>query len=452
MGHHARKLAAIVAVLALSAVLAPGADASTALVRVETPSDASSFSSTVPRQAVTLGVAAVTKAGRTCEADTAAAALSAAIGDAAWEATDTGSALKITKLKGLASPTSAAPSWSWATFVDQHYVADPCHATVPDTSEVLFFPACTVRTGVQGSCFTGGPLYPKVNGGTPYPTKPVLVGGDNTFVSVWIDEDAFDPAAVTTSIGPSTDSVLTTDEGYSATSNDAQRQGIAVIRLAAWGDHKLRVTENGKVPGRVDVCATDGADGFCGTVKPDFTPFDVNANPSPCATNGHDGFCGTTDTSGPIAHITNIAQKQVFKKKKGPGQLKGTIETDPNGVKDVKLRLTRVTTSRVLIKATKKKAKKASAAKAKKKAKKRYRTVKRCSVWDDSTALLETATCGKKGKWFQGELSDLRDAFTYGFAMTLPNGVYTLEVLASDENGYPDVATPGRSVVTFTVS
>jgi hypothetical protein len=88
---------------------------------------------------------------------------------------------------------------------------------------------------------------------------------------------------------------------------------------------------------------------------------------------------------------------------------------------------------------------------AKKKAKKRYRTVKRCSVWDDGTALLETAKCGVKPKWFQGELSDLRNEFTYSFALTLPAGAYTLEVLATDENGYPDAVTPGRNVVTFTV-
>jgi hypothetical protein len=332
-------------------------------------------------------------------------------------------------------------------------------APVPDGSEVLVFPSCTAPPANPNLCFTGGPLYIKVSGGTPYPTQPSAVGGNRTFVSIGVVEDVFNPNTGATTIGPSTDSLVSTDEGGPAVmSNDPERLGIAFVRFTEWGNHAIRATETGKVPGRANVCATDGQDGFCGTSKPDFNAFVVEQFPSTCATNGHDGFCGTTDTSGPVTHVTNITHKRTFKKKKGPGQLAGTIDVDPNGVKDVQVRLTRVTKGRVAIKAKKKKRSSSKAksravtAKAKKKPKKRYKTVKRCTAWDDSTALLEPAKCGTKyGKWFPAELNDLRNGFTYTFGMTMPNGSYTLEVLAADENGAKDVAAPGRNVLTFTV-
>jgi hypothetical protein len=461
MALRARTLAVSVAALFSLVMGVQAAGATQALVRVELPENQSQFASFVNRQAVTVGVAPLTKAGRTCAADSAAAALSAAIGDVNWEATDNGAGLTIGKLKNVtapaapANPPGAKATWTWATFVDQHYVADPCTASVPDGSEVLFFPACATRTGAQLTCFTGGPLYVKVNEGTPYPTKPFAVGGGQTFVSIWVVEDPFDPNTGQTSIEPSTNSVITTDEGYSAPSNDAERRGIAVVRFTEWGDHALRATEVGKVPGRAAVCATDGADGYCGTTKPDFNAFDVGLYASPCTTNGRDGFCGTTDTSGPVSHITNVVDQQKFKKKKGPGQIVGSLDPDPNAVKDVKLRLTRVVTTRVAIKAKKKKSKASRSAVAsakKKKAKTRYRTVKRCTAWDDGTALLETAKCGTRyGKWFPAELNDLRNAFTYSFALTLPAGSYVLEVVATDENGFKDATAAGRNVLSFTV-
>jgi hypothetical protein len=283
-------------------------------------------------------------------------------------------------------------------------------------------------------------------GGTPYPTSPTVVGGNLTPVSIWVIEDDYNaPANTTTKVGvPFTDGSVATDEGGKpAPTNDSLHTGMAVVSFTNWGDHAIRATGAGRVPARGNVCTSDGQDGFCGTVKPDFNPF--VEPPSPCATNGHDGLCGTIDTLGPATHVTNITDKKVFKTKKGPGQVKGTIDTDPNGVGGVRLRLTRVTTSKVLIKAKK--------SKSNKKAKKRYKTVKRCTTWNDATALLATAKCGTKyGKWFKADLNDLRNEFSYSFAMTLPKGTYTLEVSATDEDGHLDPPTSGRNVLTFAVN
>src|SRR3954470_12361063 len=429
MGHHLRKLAVLGAVSALS-VAGPiaSAHATTAMVRVETPATASSFTAFVDRQRVTLGTDPIAKAGATCLPDSPVAALTAAIGLAAWDATYDPAAtpaFRITEIRGVKVPATIPPAtnptWRWSSFVSTMYQADPCTTSIPDGNEALFAPSCLDATRVQAACFIGGPLLMQIGTASPLEIAPVNVAGHDTPVSVQVFESPFTPSPTGGTQGNfagSSDSVVSTDEGVSALSKDDHRDGFAVIHFNNYGNHTIRATENGKIPVRANVCATDGQDGFCGTTMPDANPF--VPPPSPCATNGHDGFCGTIDTSGPVAHVTNIAHKQVFKKAKGPGQVKGTLDVDPNGVGKVKLRLTRTSPKRVRI-AARKKARKssASAAAKKKKAKVRYKTVKRCTAWDDTTALLETAKCGAKyGKWFEGDLTDLRDGFSYSFAMT----------------------------------
>jgi hypothetical protein len=436
MGHHARTLTAICAVITLSAAAAPSAHAVTGALRIETPRYRDSFDTTfVNRTSVPVGATPVIKAGQSCAPDSPAAAISAVVGDVNWDGAWDGSALTATKIRGLA-PESSSPTWTWTAYVDENPVTDLCQTHVPNGSETLLFPHClNPATTTSPNCFAGEPLYLQL---LPYPwsqVDPITVPASRAPVSVRVFENH----------GPSNDSTVNTDEGPPVTTADPHGEGVAVLAFTQPGPHTILATEAGKVPARLLVCATNGGDGYCGTTKEAFNPFDVNATPSPCTTNGRDGFCGTDDTTGPVTHVTNIAHKQKFKKKKGPGLVKGTIELDPNRVGAVKLRLTRVTTSRVLIKPKKKSAKA-------KKTKKRYRTVKRCTTWDNGTALLETAKCGTKyGKWFDADLTDLRDAFSYDFAMKLPAGAYTLEVVATDENGFKDPPAAGRNVLTFTV-
>ena len=456
MGHHARTLLAAIAVLAATLLVSDAALAAPALVRVETPGTQSSFQAFVNRTAVdTAGPLPVTDPTTpanfaTCGDDSAVAALTAAVGAGNVTYAVAGDeTVSVTSIKGLTAPVGG--DWTWTAFADSHLVKDLCHGSVPAGTEVLFFPGCPTATTPQASCFTGGALYMRIGTDGLYPTAPYSVPVakapvESTIIAAWTDG----------SIKPTVEASVTTDEGYRTTSNDPHKEGLATLAFTEAGPHIVRALQPGWVPVRAPVCATDGKDGFCGTTR--FVPpdFDANNFPSPCTTNGHDGFCGTDDTSGPAAHVTNIRNKQVFKKKKGPGQVKGTLDLDPNGVGDVKLRLTRVVTTKVAIKAkkAKKKAHKsaATAAKAKKKAKVRYRTVKTCTTWNDATALLTTAKCGTKyGKWFVADLSDLRNEFSYSFALTLPHGTYTLEVSATDENGSKDAPAPGRNVLVFTV-
>jgi hypothetical protein len=443
MDHHARTLAAVVAVLATMLVVATSASAHPSVVRVETKGSNGAF---VPRMAVdpTLpitvhdpAIADPATGNATCAPTSPVAAVNAALGAGQWSGTYDSLAGRfvITSIKGFAQP---GVGWKWTLYVDQHPVTgdEACQFDVPIGSEVLLYPGCTGAS--VSNCFKDGPLYLRVRDGGPYDIAAQIVPGRGAPVVVRTIGDLA-PIGAT----------VATDEGVSSISQPTgPLPGQTGVSFTNPGPHTITAFkgDGSRAPARMDVCVSEGNDGYCGSTRYQPPP-DVPYDPSPCATNGHDGLCGTADTTGPVSHVSNIKHKQKFKKGRGPGKVTGTIDTDPNGVQDVRMRLTRVSTTRVRIKA-----KKASTRAVAAKAKVRYKTVKRCTTWDEGTALLKTAKCGTKyGKWFEGELNDLRNGFTYSFAMTLPAGTYTLEVQASDENKFKDLLVAGRSLLTFTV-
>jgi hypothetical protein len=459
VGHHARTLIALCALLVVgSFATASAAVAQTAKLRIETPNVPSGF---FPRANITWDetqpiTKTVVTGSVTCAGNSPVAILDAAVGSANWTvaATTTGPAnFAIASIKGVAVPATANP-WTWVAYVAQQYADNPCTAKVPEGEEVVLFPWCAPARR-QASCFVGGPLWLRFEGQSFYTIDPQPVGFNNPVIIRGVESPA--PGAQAGPGVPSPDSTLTTDGGYTARTDNVTGNGTAVVRFPAKGPHSVTISEADKVPDRAPVCVSAGVDGFCGSVAAPATPFDPNLYPSVCDTNGHDGFCGTQDTSGPVAHVLNITNKRVFRKGKGPGQITGHLDPDPNGVKGVRVRLTRVSTKRVLIKTKRKATRKATkaavaAAKTRKAPRKRYRTVKSCTAWDGGTALLEPARCGTtNGKWFDADLSDLRFDFSYHFAMTLPSGSYVLEVEASDENGFKDAPAAGRNVLAFTV-
>jgi hypothetical protein len=446
MGHHARTLSALVVATVATLVAASNATAFPSVVRVETKAMATIGSGAyVNRVAVdtpgevTIADATDPSQTATCAATSPVAALIAALGPAQVQTlkdTTSGRWL-ISSIKGLAQPAIVAPAtspaWSWRLYVDQAAAADACAATVPTGSEVLLYQACGAKTT---GCYPGTPLYMRVRDGGPYDIAAQTVPGRRA------------PTAVRTiaDLGP-TGATVTTDEGNASIAlENGVLPGQTGVFFDNYGPHVIMASkgDGSRPPVRMNLCVSEGNDGFCGSARYQPPPEIPYVTPSPCATNGHDGLCGTPDTSGPITHVTNITNQKVFKAKKGPGQVKGTIDVDPNGVQDVKLRLTRVVAVKTKVKVkTKKKTKKP---------KYRYKTVKRCTAWDDATALLKPARCGTRyAKWFGTDLSDLRNEFSYSFALTLPRGAYTLEVLARDENGFKDATAAGRNVLTFTV-
>lgn len=451
MGHRARTLATAVAAITATITVAASARADS-VVRVETPAQAQSFAALVDRVAAAPSgpVAVADESGHTATCDQASpiAALVSVVprSDLTFAIAGDGT-VAITSIKGVSSAVTppAAPVFSWAAMGDEHVVADLCHGRVPDGTEALFLPRCLSSSPVaQPKCFTQGALYVRVAGNSPYVLGPVTVAGYKADVPI----NVVQAPLVGSSVEVTLSALVSTDEGLQVTSNDVHREGVATVRFSAQGPHAVRATQAGWVPARAQLCVSEGNDGYCGSTRVGSPPEIPYVNPSPCDTNGHDGFCGTPDTSGPVTHVTNITDKKVFKARKGPGQVKGTIDVDPNAVKDVGLRLTRTVSikTKVKVKARKRKGRKA-------KARYKVKTVKRCSAWNGDTLLLTTTKkCGPAaGRFFEADLSDLRNEFAYSFALTLPRGSYTLEVVARDENGFKDAPAPGRNVLKFTV-
>jgi hypothetical protein len=124
----------------------------------------------------------------------------------------------------------------------------------------------------------------------------------------------------------------TTGEPVSGASVNGQTTGptgTVAFALGAPGPRSFKATKDGAIRSNsVTVCATDGADGACGS-------------PPPCETTGSDGLCGTRDFTSPIASLVGIADREHFARKKGPRHLRVHVAEDPSGLLMVKLRLTR---------------------------------------------------------------------------------------------------------------
>jgi hypothetical protein len=361
------------------------------------------------------------------------------------------SSFALTKVKSFPGTFATKPP-TWEIWVGgKKETGDLCRPLTGDDEfrEVLAFLRCDPLNSAprpNENCFpaTYNPLKLRID-----------TVGDWAPIETYVTQGAVKVQVMTAESGggqhPTTTATVGTDENIREVQVDQRFQdGTASVPFTNPGDHIVYARDAFGIPDRISVCSSNGADGFCGNPykpPPDFTPPD-----GPCDTNGHDGRCGTVDTTGPPVEVNNIKQNQVFKPKKGPTGVNGitNFAIDPNGLRDVQLRLTRVVTQKVKVKPKKKKRKgKAS----KRRPKVRYRKVKSCTYWSDATLLFERAKrCGAAGgRWFQADLSDLRDTFTYDFALRLPKGTYLLEVQAADENGSLDPPTPGRNVLKFVV-
>lgn len=117
---------------------------------------------------------------------------------------------------------------------------------------------------------------------------------------------------------------------------DGQTSGadgsVTIGPFTAGGDHQLKASKTGAIRSNsATVCVTDGADGFCNTVKPSPSP----APPAPAAASA------VPDTAPALGRIAGIGEQQRFARGRGPRELRGTVADDPSGISEVRLRLTR---------------------------------------------------------------------------------------------------------------
>jgi hypothetical protein len=464
MGRSARMLiAVIVALVATFSVVAASASAAFVKVRVET-NTSNTLHGLVDRTPVTIAANApdlqipddsvvTPPAPQPTHACPAASPLGAVLSvpNVQVSATYLTATNALAKVKNVPSTTSTVKPPSWEIWVGgKRETGNLCRPLTADDEarEVLALLRCYPA---QTAPPPGNPCFPDAY--KPLKLRVDIVG-DWAPIETYVTQGAVKVQVVVAESGgaqaPSKTATVGTDENIKPVLVDQRFQdGTASIPFTAPGDHIVVATDGFAIPDRIVVCSSNGGDGFCG--NPFKPPPDFDPTPGPCETNGADGRCGTIDTTGPPVEVNNIKQGQTFRTKKGPAGVNGITNygIDPNGLRDVRLRLTRTVVQKVKIKPKTKKKGKAS----KKKAKVRYRKTKVCTYWNDGTLLFQRAKrCGAAGgQWFQTDLSDLRDTFKYDFALRLPKGTYVLEVQAADENGSLDPPTPGRNILKFVV-
>ena len=296
----------------------------------------------------------------------------------------------------------------WSIYLNNRYQnVGACQIVVADGDEVLVFASDDPFTeGVAG--------YEEPVAITP---PEQIVPGQPFSVLVREAVTTFDPNTFegTTELVPAEGATVAAGEASAQTGAD----GRATLTVAAAGPVQIKATKGNRAPDRVNACATDGGDGFCGTAKPG-EPAPPAPVPPPCITKGDDGFCGTADRRAAHAVIQGIAEQQYFAAGNGPRELRGIVEADASGVRDVRLRLTR-------------------------------RRDGRCTTFDERTQAFDRMRrCGAaRGRWFS---AGARAAWSYLLPAALGRGRYVLDVEFVDGAGNRDSALArGRNRIVFHV-
>lgn len=376
-------------------------------------------------------------AGETCPGNSIVGAVAAATsGDwnGTWSADHGWSIDRVFAVNLAGSATK-----QWIPYVNHRWVNnDPCHQLLGENDDVLLYPKCT--TNQIDYCYFGEPLW-------IYPYTTIAGPGQRVKLQAYEVDTTFANGVGTSEVKPSPDATFATDTTYANT----DLYGYGVFTIYGKGAVPFSLYSGYRVPDHGALCVTDGADGYCGTQKPDPVPFDPADF---CVTTGDDGECGTTDTRPPVGHITAPAQGST--PTAAVTLLKGTVDHDHSEVAEVQLRLKRQ--ARVTV--TKYKKKRVTVKKRVKGKVKRVKVLRRvpykskvtrCYSWNVKTsgwAQLKACTLDAT-LWFKADGSD---AWSYEFLTRLPAGAYTLDADAIDGAGNKDSAPElGRNRVTFTV-
>ncbi|MCW2997999.1 MAG: hypothetical protein JWN65_1548 [Solirubrobacterales bacterium] len=195
--------------------------------------------------------------------------------------------------------------------------------------------------------------------------------------------------------------------------------GTVTVGPLAGGPTTFKATKAGAIRSNaVTVCASDGADGRCGTTAAATTT--PASPPTGCQTTGKDGLCGSPDKTAPVAAIKGLKEQARFRRGHAPLTLSGRVDADPAGLKDVRLRLTRTLGPR-------------------------------CSYYSGTLErFVKTRLCGARGDRFFS-IGD-RAEWSYLLPLDLPRGRYVLDVQTVDRAGNVSaISARGRDRIVFLV-
>ena len=334
---------------------APAAAAAPANVQVRAEGTTATV---VPRTPVTTTTAAVNKDGQPgheCTGTSAAGALErATAGD--WGGTwFAGLGYSVDRVRSVSSDPA---SQYWALWVNYRYSdVGICDAELQTGDDVLLFVDC-----FGAGCTSPKPLRLSRVPATAAPGASAGVLVETFQVSGFPSVTQAVPAAgATVSVG-----------GRHFTTG---ADGVAAVTFAGSGPVTVQATKADHVrSAREQTCVTAGNDGACGTLQP-----------SP------------PDRTAPVATIAGLRDGKVFRRRRAPRELRGTVSADPSGLWAVKIRLTR-----------------------------RLRGT--CWYFSGTRERFLKRTCGKRYAFKVGDRAD----WTYLLPSRLPRGRYVLDTYAID--------------------
>lgn len=376
---------------------------------------AASVSVQIEGQTKQLGPVAVTtpatvnKDGQhSCDGASAAGALEAATnGNWAGDYSVYGGKGNYTPTTVLGETHAFGSGGYWSFYINNHFSNEgTCLATVRDGDEVLVFAADDPFTAGTGGYDEPVVLTTpaKVTAGVPFTVT--VQDAVTTYDSNYNGTTAFSPAAG-----------ATVKAGAVTATTGAD--GTATLTLAQGGPAGLVATHGNRVPDRATTCATNGADGFCGTTAPDAAPAPAPAAP-PCVSSGDDGRCGNPDKRAAYGFISSVTTGKRYAKGHGPRELSGRVDDEPSGIADISVRLTRNDGGR-------------------------------CAAYDGKReAFVAQTRCGAAhGPWFS---AGTQAQWRYLLPQKLARGRYVLDVKVVDKAGNADDRLArGRNRVVFFV-
>jgi hypothetical protein len=353
----------VAALLAAPALAAPGRVA----VRIE--GDAQTL---LPRTVVTTTDGPVGKPGQpSCDGTSALGALDRATGgDWAGPYDDGFQTYSLETLKG--ETHAASTSSYWAFWINYSYAnAGVCGQPVQQGDDLLFVPEC-YATGCT-------------------PASPLRVSGVPTTVApgatVTVRVDAYTPPvfpATQTTVSPAAGALVSFGGNSTATT---RADGTADLTFLGAGVRSVRATKAGHVRSATEsTCVTNGSDGSCGSRPPG------------------DGVPAVPDRIAPLASFSRLPFGKVFRRKRAPRRLAGSVTPDPSGLKEVRLSIMR-------------------------------RLSGRCWLFDGSSERFKRRRCGA---WHSFTIGDRAD-WSYLLPRRLRKGRYAIRAVAVDGAGNDSV-------------
>jgi hypothetical protein len=334
--------------------------------------------------------------GASCNQNSVAGALELASGGDWGGAVDDQYGQQIERIKGV--ELTFASGRYWAIYVDRTFGdGNNCTTPLAQGDSVVFTAACA---GSSTECWNGSPL----DLAAPRTAKP----GEAFGVKVTSD---YDPT-FSTQNAPVAGATVAGGGASATTTVD----GTASVTLSQRGAVLLTASAPDNPRESVEVCVTDGADGYCGTTSPSGQS-GLGGASTTTTTGSPSAF--VPDKTAPRAFVASLKRNQKIKRDKAPKLLKGRVD-EAGGVLMVKLRLTRTANGRCFSYSAK-----------------RERWIRRPKCGAD------------QGWWFR--IGDAPD-WEYQLANKLPAGRYVLDVNVIDKSyNRDDQRRPGENRVVFTV-